>query len=93
MSNNQRRKDKTCLCRYSRVKRKETNIIPAIKASDFLNSLLANKVVPIRRTIFDRSWRIVAELIKDEENIQELIIKNGFVKIYRKYSHQYLWSS
>ena len=37
------------------LKGKKANIIPAIKASDFLNSLLANKVVPIRRTIFDRS--------------------------------------
>ena len=62
-------------------------------AKDFLNSLVANREVSIRRITFDRYRRTVAELIKDEENIQELIVKNGFGKIYRKYSHQCEWSS
>tara|TARA_A100001388_G_scaffold277576_1_gene269609 strand:+ start:1910 stop:2296 length:387 start_codon:yes stop_codon:yes gene_type:complete len=75
------------------LKGKRANIIPAIKARDFLNSLVANREVSIRRITFDRYGRTVAELIKDEENIQELIVKNGFGKIYKKYSHQCKWSS
>ncbi len=75
------------------LKGRKANIIPATKAKDFLNSLVANREVSIRRITFDRYGRTVAELIKDEENIQELIVKNGFGKIYRKYSHQCEWSS
>ena len=75
------------------LKGKRANIIPAIKARDFLNSLVANREVSIRRITLDRYGRTVAELIKDEDNIQELIVKNGFGKIYKKYSHQCEWSS
>ena len=62
-------------------------------ARDFLNSLITYKEVSIMRVTFNRYGRKEAELIKDEENIQELIVKNGFGKIYRKYSHQCKWSS
>ena len=75
------------------LKGSKANIIPATKARDFLNSLVAKREVSIRRITFDRYGRTVAELIKDEENIQELIVKNGFGKIHRKYSHQCEWSS
>ena len=54
---------------------------------------MANQKVSIKRITSDRYGRTVAELFKDEENIQELIVKNGFGKIYRKYSHQCEWSS
>ena len=33
-----------------------------------------------------------SELFKDDENIQELIVKKGFGKIYKRYSHQCDWS-
>tara|TARA_B100000242_G_C42820966_1_gene381538 strand:- start:173 stop:559 length:387 start_codon:yes stop_codon:yes gene_type:complete len=75
------------------LKGRKANIIPATKARDFLNSLVANKEVFIRRITLDKYGRTVAELIKDEENVQELIVKNGFGKIYRKYSYQCEWSS
>ena len=74
------------------LKGRKANIIPATKARDFLNSLVANREVSIRRITFDRYGRTVAELIKDEENIQELIVKKGFGVIYKKYSHQCDWS-
>ena len=74
------------------LKGRKANIIPATKARDFLNSLVANREVSIRRITFDRYGRTVAELIKDEENIQELIVKKGFGKIYKRYSHQCDWS-
>ena len=75
------------------LKGRKANIIPATKARDFLNSLVANREVLIRRITLDKYGRTVAELIKDDENVQELIVKNGFGKIYRKYSYQCEWSS
>ena len=72
---------------------RNANPIPAKSAKIFLNSLVANQEVFIKRITKDRYGRTVAELFKDEENIQELIVKNGFGKIYRKYSHQCEWSS
>ena len=46
----------------------------------------------MRRITKDRYGRTVAELYKDGENIQELIFKKGFGKIYQKYAHQCEWS-
>ena len=67
--------------------------ISAKLAKKFLNDLVANQEVSIKRITKDRYGRTVAELLKDEENIQELIVKKGFGKIYERYSHQCNWSN
>ena len=64
----------------------------AIEAKDFLNKLVANKEISIKRITKDRYGRTVAELFKDGLNIQELIVKKGHGKIYKNYSHQCEWS-
>ena len=74
------------------LKGRKANPIPAKSAKNFLNALVANQEVSIKRITKDRYGRTVAELFKDEENIQELIVKKGFGVIYKKYSHQCDWS-
>ena len=74
------------------LKGRNANPIPAKSAKTFLNALVANQEVSIKRITKDRYGRTVAELFKDEENIQELIVKKGFGVIYKKYSHQCDWS-
>ena len=74
------------------LKGKNADPIPAKSAKNYLNSLVANQKVSIKRITSDRYGRTVAELFKDEENIQELIVKKGFGKIYKRYSHQCDWS-
>ena len=71
---------------------KNANKIPAEEARDFLNQLVANKKVSIKRIAKDRYGRTVAEIYKDGTNIQELIVKNGYGKIYKKYSYQCEWA-
>ena len=74
------------------LKGRNANPIPAKSAKDFLNTLVGNQEVSIKRITNDRYGRTVAELFKDEENIQEIIVKKGFGVIYKKYSHQCDWS-
>ena len=74
------------------LKGRNANPIQAKSAKDFLNALVSNQEVFIKRITNDRYGRTVAELFKDEENIQELIVKKGFGKIYKRYSHQCDWS-
>ena len=66
--------------------------ILAKEARDFLNKLVSNKKVSIRRITNDRYGRTVGELIKNDINIQELLVKKGYGKIYKKYAHQCEWS-
>ena len=74
------------------LKGRNANPIRAKSAKDFLNALVTNQEVSIKRITKDRYGRTVAELFKNEENIQELIVKKGFGIIYKKYSHQCDWS-
>ena len=74
------------------LKGKNANKIPAEKARDFLNQLVANKKVSIKRITKDRYGRTVAEIYKDGTNIQELIVKKGYGKIYKRYSYQCAWA-
>jgi endonuclease YncB( thermonuclease family) len=74
------------------LKGKRADPIPAQIARDYLNNLVANKEVSIKRITNDRYGRTVGELFKDEVNIQELIVKKGYGKIYRKYAYQCEWS-
>ena len=74
------------------LKGRKANPIRAKSSKNFLNTLVANQEVSIKRITKDRYGRTVAELFKDEENVQELIVKKGFGVIYKKYSHQCDWS-
>ena len=74
------------------LKGKNANKIRAEEARDFLNQLVANKKVSIKRINKDRYGRTVAEIYKDGTNIQELIVKKGYGKIYKRYSYQCEWA-
>ena len=67
--------------------------IPAKEARDFVNKLVANEKVSIKRITNDRYGRIVGELFKNDVNIQELIVEKGYGKIYKKYAFQCEWSN
>ena len=73
------------------LKGDKANPIPAKKARDFLNNLIANKQVFIRRITFDKYGRTVAELYKDEINIQKLLVEKNLAEFYKKFSYQCPW--
>ena len=74
------------------LKGKNSDPEKALEAKDFLNKLIADKEISIKRITKDKYGRTVAELFKDELNIQELIVNKGYGKIYEKYSYQCEWS-
>ena len=74
------------------IKGKKADPIPAKEARDFLNNLLSNKKVSIRRVTFDRYDRTVGELFINGINVQELIVQKGYGKIYKKYAYQCDWT-
>jgi len=74
------------------LKGENSDLIPASEAKDFLINLVVNKKVSIRRINKDRYNRTVAELFKEEVNIQKLIVDQGYGKIYKKYAFQCDWS-
>ena len=75
------------------LKGKKAKPIPAIEARDFLNDLLVNEKVSIRGITKDRYGRTVAELFKNNINIQKLIVDQEYGKIFKKYAHQCKWIS
>ena len=74
------------------IKGKKADPMPAKEAKDFLNNLLVNKKVYIKRITKDRYGRTVGELFKNGLNIQKMIVEKGHGKIYGKYSHQCNWT-
>ena len=68
------------------IKGKKADPIPAKEARDFLNNLLVNKKVSIKRITKDRYGRTVGELFKNGLNIQKMIVEKGHGKIYKKFS-------
>ena len=74
------------------LKGRKADPIPAKEARDYLNNLVANKEVSIKRITKDRYGRTVGELFKDDVNIQELIVEKEYGKIYKKYAYQCEWS-
>ena len=74
------------------IKGKKADPIPAKEAKDFLNNLISNKKVSIRRITNDRYGRTVGELFKNDINIQELIVQKGYGKIYKRYADQCAWT-
>jgi len=75
------------------LKGRRSDPIRAKKARDFLNDLLVNEKVNIKRITYDRYGRTVAELFKNKVNVQELIVNKGYAKIYERYSYQCDWSN
>ena len=74
------------------IKGKKADPIRAIEARDFLNNLVSNKKVAIRRITYDRYGRTVGELYKNGINVQELIVQKGYGKIYKRYADQCEWT-
>jgi len=74
------------------IKGKKADTIPAKEARDFLNNLLSNKKVSIRRVTKDRYDRTVGELFINGINVQELIVQKGYGKIYKRYAYQCDWT-
>ena len=74
------------------IKGKKADPMQAKEARDFLNNLLVNKKVSIKRITKDRYGRTVGELFKNGLNIQKMIVEKGHGKIYEKYSHQCKWT-
>ncbi len=74
------------------LKGEKSSPILAKEARDFLNKLVSNKKVSIRRITYDKYGRTVGELIKNDINIQELLVKKGYGKIYKKYAHECEWT-
>ena len=73
------------------LKGRRADPIPAKKAKDFINYLLVNEKVSIRRITNDRYGRTVAELFKNDINVQEIIVQKGYGKIYKRYADQCDW--
>ena len=73
------------------LKGKKADPIAAREARDFLNNLVINEEVSIKRITKDRYGRTVAELFKNNINVQSLIVKKGYGKIYKRYAYQCEW--
>ena len=74
------------------IRGKNADPLKAEASKEFLNNLLSNKKVKIKRIDADRYGRTVAEIFVEGANIQKLMVQNGFAKIYRKYSFQCDWT-
>ena len=74
------------------IKGKNAEPIKAKKSKEFLNNLVLNKKVFIKRITTDRYGRTVAELFIDDINIQKLLVYKGYAKVYERYSYQCDWT-
>ena len=74
------------------IKGKNAEAIKAKKSKEFLNNLVLNKKVFIKRITTDRYGRTVAELFIDDINIQKLLVNNGYAKVYDQYLYQCDWT-
>ena len=74
------------------IRGKNADPLKAKASKEFINNLLSNKKVKIKRIDMDRYGRTVAEIFVEGTNIQKLMVQNGFAKIYRKYSFQCDWT-
>ena len=74
------------------IRGKNADPLKAKASRKFINNLLSNKKVTIKRIDTDRYGRTVAEIFIEGTNIQKLMVQNGFAKIHRKYSFQCDWT-
>ena len=75
------------------IRGKNADPLKAKASKEFINNLLSNKKVKIKRIDTDRYGRTVAEIFVEGTNIQKLMVQNGFAKIYSKYSFQCDWAT
>ena len=71
---------------------KNAEPIKAERSKEFLNNLVLNKKVFIKRINTDRYSRTVAEIFIDDINIQKLLVNNGYAKVFEKYAYQCDWT-
>ena len=74
------------------IRCKNADPLKAKASREFINNLLSNKKVTIKRIDTDRYGRTVAEIFIEGTNIQKLMVKNGFAKLHMKYSFQCDWT-
>ncbi len=70
----------------------KANPFLAKEARDYLNSLIAGKDLDIRKITKDKYGRTVAELSINGINVQQIMVKKGYAKIYSKYGYQCPWT-
>ena len=71
---------------------KNAEPIKAERSKEFLNNLVLNKKVFIKKINTDRYGRTVGEIFIDDINIQKLLVKNGYAKVFEKYAYQCDWA-
>jgi len=74
------------------LKGKKADPIAAKEARDFLNNLVSNNKVSVRRITNDRFGRTVGELFMNGVNVQEVIVQKGYGKIHERYADQCKWT-
>jgi len=74
------------------LKGKRANPEKALLVRDYLNNLISEKKISIRRITYDRYGRTVGELYKNKQNIQQHLVDLGLAKVYKKYAYQCQWS-
>ena len=65
----------------------------ALAAKNFLNEMIKGEKVSIRRVTEDKYGRTVGELSFNGENLQQLLVEEGYAVIYKKYSKPCSWAS
>ena len=71
---------------------KNAEPMKAERSKEFLNNLVLNKKVFIKRINTDRYGRTVAEIFINDINIQKLLVNNGYTKVFNKYAYQCDWA-
>ncbi len=75
------------------IKGKRAKPNEAIAAKNFLNEMIKGEKVSIRRVTEDKYGRTVGELSFNGQNLQQLLVKEGYAKVYKKYSKPCKWAS
>ena len=65
----------------------------AKKAKEYLNKLVKNNYVLIKRLTKDRYGRTVAEISIKGTNVQKLLVETNHAEIYQKYANQCEWTN
>ena len=70
------------------LKRANADPISAKAAKDYLNGLVAGKEVFRRRIRMYKFGKTIAEISRDEMNIQQRLVEKGFARVYKRYENQ-----
>ena len=60
--------------------------LEAKESKDFLNNLIGNKQISLKRITKDKYGRTVAELSINGKNVQKTMFDNDYAKFYSKYA-------